>query len=302
MLDRRDVLLASISAMAPALAVPAFGQTTSLPQVKGEFLQRPGCKMYYEVAGSGPAIIFAHGLGSNHITWWQQIPHFADRYTCVTFSHRGFPPSSEIGIPDPKEFAADLGALIEHLQLSDVRLVAQSMGGWTSLEYLLSNPDNKVRAFVLASTCGTIHRPSVPLREPQRLADWTRTAAAARADMARRGISPPCGERMAREQPMLHFLYRAIGSASAAFDHEQLRTRLAVIATRPPDVLRGLSTPTLFIVGGEDTNYPFFLSEALASLMPTATVDLVPESGHSVYFQRAETFNQLVDRFLASAG
>jgi pimeloyl-ACP methyl ester carboxylesterase len=113
--------------MVPALPLPAFGQTTSLPQMKGEFLQRAGCKIYYEVAGSGPAIIFAHGLGSNHITWWQQVPYFADRYTCVTFSHRGFPPSSEIGVPDPKEFAADLGVLIEHLQLSDVRLVAQSM-------------------------------------------------------------------------------------------------------------------------------------------------------------------------------
>jgi pimeloyl-ACP methyl ester carboxylesterase len=288
--------------MLHAVSVPAFAQTTSLPQVTGGFLQRPGCKIYYEVAGSGPPIIFAHGLGSNHITWWQQIPYFADRYTCITFSHRGFPPSSEIGIPDPKEFAADLGALIEHLQLSDVRLIAQSMGGWTSLEYLLNNPDNKVRALVLASTCGTIHRPSVLLPEPQRLAEWTRTAAAARADMARRGISPPAGERMARERPMLHFLYRAIASASAAFDHERLRVQLTAIATRPPDVLRDLSTPTLFIVGGEDTTYPFFLSESLASLMATAKVDLVPESGHSVYFQRAETFNQLVDRFLASAG
>jgi pimeloyl-ACP methyl ester carboxylesterase len=66
--------------------------------------------------------------------------------------------------------------------------------------------------------------------------------------------------------------------------------------------LRGISTPTLFIVGGEDTTYPFFLSEVLAGLMPTAKVDLVPESGHSVYFQRAETFNQLVDQFLAGAG
>ena len=302
MLDRRDVLLASMSAIAPALPLQAFGQTISMPQLKGEFLQRPGCKIYYEVAGTGPAIIFAHGLGSNHITWWQQVPYFSDRYTCVAFSHRGFPPSSEIGIPDPKEFAADLEALIEHLQLSEVRLVAQSMGGWTCLEYLLSNPDHNVRALVLASTCGTIHRPSVPLAEPERLADWTRKAAAARADMARRGISPPAGERMAREQPMLHFLYRAIANASAAFDREQLRTRLRAIATRPPDVLRGLSTPTLFIVGGEDTTYPFFLSEVLAGLMPTAKVDLVPESGHSVYFQRAETFNQLVDRFLSGAG
>ena len=124
MLDRRDVLLASMSAIAPALPLQAFGQTISMPQPKGEFLQRPGCKIYYEVAGSGPAIIFAHGLGSNHITWWQQVPYFADRYTCVAFSHRGFPPSSEIGIPDPKEFAAVSGRSASqrfHCSLNDQR-------------------------------------------------------------------------------------------------------------------------------------------------------------------------------------
>jgi hypothetical protein len=36
----------------------------------------------------------------------------------------------------------------EHLQLPDVRLVAQSMDGWTCLEYVLKDP-RKVRALVL---------------------------------------------------------------------------------------------------------------------------------------------------------
>src|SRR5256885_16594452 len=119
------------------------------------------------------------------MTWWQQVAHFSDRYACVTFSHRGYPPGSEIGVPDPKDFAGDLAALIEHLQLPDVRLVAQSMGGCTSIEYMLSYP-HKVRALVLASTCGTIDRASVPLADPRRLDEWTRKAAAARSDMQRR--------------------------------------------------------------------------------------------------------------------
>src|SRR5262249_38970833 len=155
-----------------------------------------------------------HGLGSNHLTWWQQVPTFSDRHTCITFSHRGYPPSSEIGVPDPKEFAGDLAALIEQLQLPDVRLVAQSMGGWTCIEYILANPQHKSRALALTSTCGTIDRKSIPLTDPQRLTEWTSQAAAARADMARRGISPPAGERMAREQPELHFLYRMIANES----------------------------------------------------------------------------------------
>ena len=302
MFNRRDFLLGSAAAMAMSLLRPTFAQTTAAADTKRGFLKRPGCRVYYEVTGSGPAIIFAHGLGSNHLTWWQQVPHFSGRYTCVTFAHRGYPPGSEIpGGPDPRDFAGDLAALIGHLQLSDVRLVAQSMGGWTCVEYILSFA-HKVRALVLASTCGTIHRPSVPLADPQRLTEWDRQAAAARADMQLRGISPPAGERMAREQPALHFLYCAIANGSDAFDREELRKRTLAMATRSPDALRGLAMPTLFITGEEDTTYPPFLSDALAPLMRNGKVEQVREAGHSVYFQRASVFNQLVDRFLAGVG
>jgi len=176
------------------------------------------------------------------------------------------------------------------------------MGGWTSLEYILTHPQHKVRALVLASTAGTVNRSSVPSADPQRLPEWVRKAAAARADMARRGIAPPAGERMATEQPALHFLYRKIANASAAFDREELRKRLGAMVTRPADVLRGIAIPTLFISGDEDTTYPPFLSDALAALMPNAQVKHVREAGHSVYFERASIFNQLVDNFLSKVG
>jgi 3-oxoadipate enol-lactonase len=35
-------------------------------------LQRPDCRLHYEVTGEGPAIVFAHGLGGNQLSWWQQ--------------------------------------------------------------------------------------------------------------------------------------------------------------------------------------------------------------------------------------
>ena len=41
------------------------------------FLERPDCRIYYEVAGSGPFLVFAHGLGGNHLSWWQQVPYFS---------------------------------------------------------------------------------------------------------------------------------------------------------------------------------------------------------------------------------
>lgn len=63
-------------------------------------LERPDCRIHYEVTGEGPAIVFAHGLGGNHLSWWQQVAHFAPRHACVTFAHRGsLPPPLFRAVP-----------------------------------------------------------------------------------------------------------------------------------------------------------------------------------------------------------
>src|SRR4051794_40368579 len=97
-------------------------------------LARPDAAIYYEVTGRGPPLVFAHGLGGGHLSWWQQVPHFADRFTCVTFSHRGFAPSRADGDPDPAAYAGDLIALADHLGLDRFAMVCQSMGGWTGID------------------------------------------------------------------------------------------------------------------------------------------------------------------------
>ena len=122
-------------------------------------LKRPFGDLYYEVSGSGPALLFAHGLGGNHLSWWQQVAHFAPQLhlrepSPIAASRR---PSAIDGGPDPADYAADLAALIDHLKFPDVRLVGQSMGGWTMLEYAIAHPA-KVKALVLSSTSGTIDR------------------------------------------------------------------------------------------------------------------------------------------------
>ncbi|RLT35938.1 MAG: alpha/beta hydrolase [Chloroflexi bacterium] len=60
-----------------------------------------GIDFYYEVTGEGPTVTFLHGAGGNHISWWQQIPVFRDRYRCITIDHRGFNRST-----DPKQEGA----------------------------------------------------------------------------------------------------------------------------------------------------------------------------------------------------
>ena len=263
------------------------------------FLDRPGCRLYYEVDGTGPVLIFAHGLGGNHLSWWQQVPYFRGRYTCVTFAHRGFAPSSAPpGGPAPADYAGDLAALIDHLGARDVRIVAQSMGGWTALEYALAQPD-RVRALVLACTAGTIARAPALFADPDQLPAWERKASAAASSNQKNNIHMAAGERMAREQPAAHFLYQEIDALSGV-DKVTLRGKMHAMMTRPADTLRTLNVPTLWITGDEDVVYPRFLSDILAKLMPNARVAQVRQAGHSVYFERAAEFNRIVDQFLSA--
>ncbi len=267
--------------------------------MKRGHLDRPDCRLYYEVSGEGPLLMFAHGLGGNHLSWWQQVPHFRDRYTCVTFAHRGFAPSSAPpGGPDPGDYAGDLGALIDHLGGGDVRIVGQSMGGWTGLDYAFANP-NRVRALVLASTAGAIARDASLFGDPEQMPGWiAKTDAAAKALVAR-NIHVAGGERLAREQPAAHFLYQEIDALSTV-DKVALRKRLGETCIRPASQLRTLSVPTLWLTGDEDIVYPPFLSDLLAPMMPNARVVRVPSAGHSVYFERPAEFNRAVEAFLSA--
>ncbi len=264
-------------------------------------LGRPGCRLHYEVAGSGPAIVFAHGLGGNQVSWFQQVAHFAERYTCVTFAHRGFAPSSPIaGGPDPADYAGDLAALIAHLDLADVRVVAQSMGGWTAVEYALTRPA-ALKALVLAGTTGTLDLQSIAEPERSRLAAWAEKNQSTVPALFARGIHPAAGERMAREQPALHLLYRHIDDQNAALDKEALRVKLMALRTRAPEELNRVACPILFISGDEDIAIPPFAADAIARVVPNAKVVHIADAGHSAYFERPLRFNQIVGEFFAAA-
>jgi pimeloyl-ACP methyl ester carboxylesterase len=258
------------------------------------YLHLDGCDLYYETAGHGPALVFAHGLGGNHMSWWQQVPHFRDRYTCVTFAHRGFAPSRDKDGAGPDAFVDDLAALIEHLGCEDVRLVAQSMGGWTCLGYALRHPE-RVRALVLAATTGIVTHAELDRIYAEHY------ALNPEADLFAKGIHPAAGERMAREQPGLHFLYWQLSGLSDDLDRDAVRAKLRALRTTPPEEIAALGVPILCITGAEDAVAPTEAIEAFATLIG-ARLERVPEAGHSVYFEHAAVFNRLVDDFLAEVG
>jgi 3-oxoadipate enol-lactonase len=243
-----------------------------------------GIELYYEMEGEGPALVLCHGVGGNHMSWWQQVPVFAHRFRCVAIDQRGFAQShNPPGAPGAEAFADDLAGLLDHLGIEQAWLVGQSMGGRTVLNFAKRFPQ-RVRAMVLSATLSNIRTPEI-----DRMRREVRDRLG--ADRLRYALA----ERVWTERPHLAYLFQLIRSRNPVRP-PRFMWRDNALGTTPDEIAR-LVTPTLFIVGDEDRISPPHAVEAACRLFPNARLVTVPDSGHSVYFEQPEAFNRAVLEF-----
>ena len=87
-------------------------------------------EIYYEDHGAGQPVVLIHGYPLSGRAWDKQVPVLLDAgHRVITYDRRGFGKSSQPASGyDYDTFAADLHALMEHLDLRDAILAGHSMG------------------------------------------------------------------------------------------------------------------------------------------------------------------------------
>jgi 3-oxoadipate enol-lactonase len=245
-----------------------------------------GIELYYESHGEGPAIVFAHGRGGNHLSWWQQVPVFSKNYRCITFDHRGWGASLEApGGPERKAFVEDLKQLLDHLGVARTFLVAQSMGGLTSLGFTMAYPERTL-GLILGDTTGGVGDPTV-------LAALEETNPPAQGPL--RSLSATTIER----RPDLTFLYQQISGLNPERGSNGVLSSFRDPAGPQAADLAKILVPTLLIVGEEDVIFPVKAMQAVHRLIPGSRIEVVPEAAHSAHFEQPEVFNRLAGDFFA---
>lgn len=108
-------------------------------------------EIHYEDHGSGQPVVLIHGYPLNGASWEKQERVLLQAgYRVITYDRRGFGKSSQPTIGyDYDTFAADLNALIEHLELTEVVLVGFSMGTGEVTRYLGTYGSARVTKAVL---------------------------------------------------------------------------------------------------------------------------------------------------------
>lgn len=109
--------------------------------------------LYYEDHGTGKPVILIHGYPLSGASWEKQIPALlAAGHRVITYDRRGFGKSSQPTVGyDYDTFAADLRALIMHLDLRGVALVGFSMGGGEVARYIGTYGSDGVRKAIIIS-------------------------------------------------------------------------------------------------------------------------------------------------------
>ncbi|MDQ6714473.1 MAG: alpha/beta fold hydrolase, partial [Candidatus Dormibacteraeota bacterium] len=77
-------------------------------------LELADARIAYDFAGSGPPIVFLHGVGSNRQTWRAQLETFSATHTAVAIDARGYGGSwTRPDTVSMARFAEDTAAVIQ---------------------------------------------------------------------------------------------------------------------------------------------------------------------------------------------
>ncbi len=266
----------------PMVPVPIPEQ---VPAKEGH-AELPGTRLWYwDTGGSGAPVVFLHSASQSALIWLYQQPVFAKAgYRVIAYSRRNHYNSDLAAESNPGIGSEDLHNLIEFLKVDRFHVVGSAAGGSVAADYAFSHPERLLSVTVsnnnLAARNGYI------------------------ADTAAR-IRPKEEHTLPRWFWELGPSYRAANPEGTEKWSELNRRSLAGKGARQkqtnvvtPAKLETLQVPALLMTGSADLATPPSITRMIARHVPNNEVVIIPESGHSPYWEHPNFYNRAVLDFI----
>lgn len=252
-----------------------------------------------DVAGSGPLVVFVHGLGGDRTTWHAQLALLSATHTAVAVDLRGYGDSADG--PDPldfkRDFCTDLVAVMDHFGVPRAHLVGLSMGGRVARATALLVPD-RVASLVLANTS--------PGFDTLGAADTARFIAERSRGIGTGtdALPPGFGHQQALQMVAPNTAAHVLAAAAAPVQRVRAHTyrRVLEASTRQDrgDILEHIVCPTLVVSGAHDRVYPPDVTGQLLHRIPHAQHAPIAGAGHLSHLEQPQAFHQAVQGFLSA--
>lgn len=245
--------------------------------------------IHYQVLGapSKPLVVFINALGTDFRIWRDVVVRLAGDFAILCYDMRGHGLSGIGETPCSIEtLAADLAALLDHLQLGPALVCGLSIGGLVAQGLWAARPD-LVEGLVL---CGTAHRIGTPETWDARIAEVEAGGIEAVADtlMARwftpqfrAGLEAEGYRTMLVRQPVAGYIAASRAVRDADFT----------------ETARRIDVPAVVVVGESDGSTPPALCADFARLLPGARFELVKQAGHMAPVEQPLLLSEIVRAF-----
>lgn len=283
------------------------------PATSGYYKSFDGTRLFYSVEGQGRPLIFCYGLVCSSLHWTYQIQHFNQRYQTVWFDYRGHQNSDtpkDLKTLTLSNMAADLGILLDELNIKDAVFLGHSMGVNVVLELYRQQP-KRVAAMVLAN--GTAKRPL------ETLFGLNIIESAFQLLNRINQASPKIMKAFWRLQgtnPLTRALVTLGGFNPHLTAAEDIRTYVDQVAQLDPAIflaliesyrkydatswLHNIAVPTLIIAGENDKITPILEQELLHQLIPGSQMSIIRHGSHCPQMDLPELVNLRIAEFLDS--
>ncbi len=285
----------AIAALLTGGTVTTLAQvSTPAPVMREGFAGVPGARMFYvDSGGDGVPIVLLHAATGNTSAWQYQAPAFtAAGYRVVAFDRRGWGRTVVEANGSAGTGADDLAGLLDALKLDRVHLVATAGGGFVAFDFALSFP-SRLRSLIVADSIGGVQdkeildletriRPAQFDALPPEVRELSPGYRASNPEGTRKWVDIEKQSRPAQPQASTLQLAYAV----------PMRNQLTL------SLFEQIRTPTLVLTGGADMTAPPALMKILASHIRNAAFLVVPNAGHSVYWEEPDVFNRAVIDFI----
>ncbi|WP_179040438.1 alpha/beta fold hydrolase [Rhizobium leguminosarum] len=312
---RRNVVAGTLTLAAAAAAVggqPASATSKNKPKAvtsdsHNSVTVSDGTRIFFKDWGSKDAqpIVFHHGWPLSGDDWDNQMLFFVGKgYRVIAHDRRGHGRSSQVsGGHDMDHYAADVAAVVEHLDLSNAIHVGHSTGGGEAVRYTARHGKGRVSKLVLIGAVPPImvKTPSNPGGLPIEVFDGFRAALAANRsqfyfDLASGPFYGFNREGVKSNDATIKNWWRQ-GMTGAANAHY-----LGIKAFSETDFtedLKLIDVPTLVLHGDDDQVVPVAESAELsAKLLQKATLKIYKGLPHGMATTHADVINADILTFL----
>jgi pimeloyl-ACP methyl ester carboxylesterase len=245
-----------------------------------------------------PPVVLLHGLGSRGQSWWPVIAGLSERFHLYQVDLRGHgasgrPPSGY----RVEDYASDLDAVIDALELQDPRIMGHSLGALATLYWASRHP---TRAAALVVEDPSLRTPPTIL---EAFDSWQQLAALTPAEAAGwyRQQYPEWSEDDCRRRA------ETITSTAPGVFAELRAAAEEALATSTTDrthILAEVQSPALLVHGNPELGSMVAPEDAerFVQIMPRGRKIAIQEAGHSLHRDATGAFLATVIPFLEGEG